>query len=178
MGLYLQCDSNLRDINNADVGRANLKLLNTLLDVRVTLSYLRGLRQLVDAKLLPVGIQDIVCEPLPPEETPPPLFSKQVTLGQLEAECAKIEEGFASLLNSFPGEALPEGITPHARTFALSYLAQLVRGKKWPIPLVLIDDLQDLYPEQREHVRGELMRRSLLGAGLRFGSTYMAWKIC
>src|SRR5208283_1595732 len=52
VGLYVQCDSNLRDLANADFGKANLKLLNTLLDVRIVLAYLRGLRQLRDAGLL------------------------------------------------------------------------------------------------------------------------------
>ena len=148
--------------HNADVS-ANLKLLNALFDVRVTLAYLRSLKQLIDAKVLDAAISDTVCEPLPPEHTPPPLFSKRLTIRELEATCTEIEASFASLLNSFPGDALPKSVTPHVRTFAFSYLAQLLtKNQSWPIPVLLLDDLQDLYPEQREHLRGELIRRSNL----------------
>ncbi len=163
IGLYLQCDSNLRDINNADVGPGNLKLFNTLVDVRVTLAYVRGLRVLRDARILGTALEDAVCEPLPREETPPPLFSERRTIQGLEEECTRVEESFASLLNSFPGDVLPSDITPHSRTFSLSYLARLlVRNRSWPVPVLLLDDLQDLYPEQREHARRELIRRSSL----------------
>ena len=163
VGLYLQCDSNLRDIYNADVGGASLKLFNALVDVRVTLAYLRGLRELSKARLLGANLDDAVCEPLPLEDTPPPLFSKRRTVRDLEEECIKVEASFATLLNSFPGDVLPPGIAPHSRTFALSYLAHLLsRNDQWPVPVLLLDDLQDLYPEQREHARRELIRRSQL----------------
>ena len=165
VGLYIQCDSNLRDLANAEVGRANLKLLNTLLDVRITLAYVRGLRQLAAAKTIAGDVESVRFRPLPPEDTPPPLFARAMTIGELEVECAEIEAEFATLLNSFPGDPIPKVITPHARVFAFSYLGQLISTEgngNWPIPILLLDDLQDLYEDQRRHLQSELLRRSAI----------------
>ena len=163
LGVYVHCDSNLRDLANADLGRSNLKLLNTLLDVKMVLAYLRGLRQMAAAKIIESSFDDVQCVPLPPEETPPPLFASAVSISELEKECGRIEASFATILNRFPGDPLPERITPHSRVFAFTFLAQLIQaneGRRWPRPILLLDDLQDLYNDQREHLRTELLRRS------------------
>jgi hypothetical protein len=163
IGLYIQCDSNLRDLANADVGKANLRLLNTLLDVRVTLAYLRGLRHLFDSGAMSADLDAVQWPALPAEETPPPLFAQARTVKDLEAQCMLMEAHFATLLNSFPGDPLPDGIVPHSRVFAFAYLAQVIaleENRRWPKPIVLIDDLQELYDAQRQHLRAELLRRT------------------
>jgi hypothetical protein len=161
VGLYVQCDSNLRDLANADFGKANLKLLNTLLDVRIVLAYLRGLRQLRDAGLLSLDFSKVIIPSLPPEDSPPPLFSRELSFSDLEAECSGIEAEFATLLNSFPGDPIPARIVPHARVFSFLYLANFISViPTCPTPVLLLDDLQDLYENQREHLQTELLRRS------------------
>lgn len=161
VGLYVQCDSNLRDLANAEYERSNLKLLNTLLDVRIILAYLQSLRQLHEAGLLAIDLASLIFPTLPSEETPPKLFARDLTFDQLHSECSKIEAKFAILLNSFPGDPIPTEILPHARAFAFPYLAQFIsRNPSCPTPVLLLDDLQDLYENQREHLRDELLRRS------------------
>jgi hypothetical protein len=161
VGLYVQCDSNLRDLANADFGRGNLRLLNTLLDVRVVLAYLRGLQQLHHAGLFSADPITLVFPSLASEETPPSLFARERTFDQLQAECSRIEAKFATLLNSFPGDPIPAEITPHSRVFAFPYLAHFISTThSCPIPVLLLDDLQDLYSDQREHLQAELLRRS------------------
>jgi hypothetical protein len=161
VGLYVQCDSNLRDLANAEFGRANVKLLNTLLDVRIIMAYLRSLRQLRDAGLLTIDIRDLVFPSLPTEDTPPPLLAQDISFVDLERECSEIEAKFATLLNSFPGDPAPSGIVPHARVFSFPYLAKVIAGvPECPNPVLLLDDLQDLYDHQRDHLQAELIRRS------------------
>jgi hypothetical protein len=161
VGLYAQCDSNLRDLANAEYGRGNVKLLNTLLDVRVILAYLRSLRQLKTSQLLSIDLSSLIFPALPSEETPPSLFAQDVSFDDLERECLQIESKFATLLNSFPGDPIPTGITPHSRVFSFPYLARFIAGvPACPIPVLLLDDLQDLYEDQREHLQTELLRRS------------------
>lgn len=161
VGLYAQCDSNLRDLANAEYGRGNVKLLNTLLDVRVILAYLRSLRQLKTSQLLSIDLSSLIFPALPSEETPPALFAQDVSFGDLERECLQIESKFATLLNSFPGDPIPTGITPHSRVFSFPYLARFIAGvPACPMPVLLLDDLQDLYEDQREHLQTELLRRS------------------
>jgi hypothetical protein len=160
VGLYIECDSNLRLLADTEVTRNN-RLLNTLLDVRVILAYLRGLRQLAAARLIPDTLDGLRLRPLPPDESPAPLFARERLFAELEAECTKIEADFAVLLNGFPGDPVPESITPHSRLFSLAYLAHQLQfhDGHWPAPVLLLDDFQDLYEEQREHLQNELLRR-------------------
>jgi hypothetical protein len=160
VGLYIQCDSSLRLLGDSE-GTRNKRLLNSLLDIRITSAYLRGVRQLAAAKLISNNIDDVRFYPLPAEESPAPLFARERTFIELESECAKMETDFAALLNSFPGDPTPAGITAHSRVFSLSFLAHQLQfhNGDWPSPLLLLDDFQDLYEEQREHLQGELMRR-------------------
>lgn len=162
VGMYIQCDSNLRLLSNALSNNSDHKLLNTLLDIRITLAYLRGLRQLTDANLLSVQLDHVGFEALPSEETPPPLFSVPRSFEDLEQTCTSLEMDFAALLNSFPGDPIPSALVPHSQLYALSYISLQLRGGRssWPIPLLLLDDFQDLYEDQREHLQHELLRRS------------------
>lgn len=162
IGLYIQCDSNLRDLANAGSGQANMKLLNALLDIKIVLAYLRGLRQMAAAKLINNDVGAVQFAPLPPDETPAPIFGRSHSFDQLEEECTRIETDFATLLNSFPGDPIPASITPHARVFAFSYLAHQEQREKlgWPHPLLLLDDFQELYEDQRAHLNAELTRRA------------------
>jgi len=162
VGLYIQCDSNLRDLANAGSGQADMKLLNALLDMKIILAYLRGLRQLAAARLITKDVGNVQFIPLPPEETPAPLFGRSRSFAELEDECSRIETDFATLLNSFPGDPIPASITPHARLFAFSYLAHQGHREKhgWPSPLLLLDDFQELYEDQRDHLHVELTRRA------------------
>jgi len=162
IGMYIQCDSNLRLLSNALSNNTDQKLLNTLLDVRITLAYLRGLRQLANANLIAVQLDTVGFEPLPSEETPPPLFASPCSFQELERTCTSLEMDFAALLNSFPGDPIPNTLAPHSQLFALSYISHQLRADRpaWPTPLLLLDDFQDLYEEQREHLQRELLRRS------------------
>ncbi len=162
IGLYIQCDSNLRDLSNAEAGQVNFKLLNALLDIKIVLAYLRGLRQLAAAKLIRNTLNDVRFVALPPDETPIPLFARECSFEELETECSRIETDFASLLNSFPGDPVPARIKPHARVFAFSYLGQQLAHQNlgWPSPVLLLDDFQELYQDQRDHLHDELKRRA------------------
>jgi len=162
IGLYIQCDSNLRDLANAGSGSRDMKLLNALLDIKIILSYLRGLRQLAASGLLKNNLRDVMFAPLPPDETPAALFNKPYSFGELEERCAEIETDFATMLNSFPGDPIPPSIAPHARVFSFSYLANQRHGEEfgWPRPLLLLDDFQELYEDQRNHLNTELTRRA------------------
>jgi hypothetical protein len=161
IGLYIQCDSNLRLLSKATQYASDQKLLNTLLDVRIILAYFRGIRQLAEAGLLTFDPDQVVLNPLPSEETAPPLFTSPRTFAELESICASLEVDFAALLNSFPGDPIPTSLVPHSRVFSLSYIAHQLGGPAtgWPVPLLLLDDFQDLYEEQREHLQRELLRR-------------------
>ena len=160
VGLYIQCDSNLRLLGTSETTRNN-RLLNALFDVRVTSAYLRSMRQLAARELISNDLDNVDLHPLPSEESPAPLFAKARKFVELEAECRRIESDFAALLNSFPGDPIPASITPHSRVFSLAYLAHQIQfyGGRWPAPLLLLDDFQDLYEDQREHLQSELLRR-------------------
>jgi hypothetical protein len=160
VGLYIQCDSNLRLLGDVQ-GIRNNRLLNALFDVRTISAYLRALRQLAKAKLIDDDLDRMQLHPLPSEETPAPLFARESSFFELEQECTRIETDFATLLNSFPDDPVSPNIAPHSRVFSLSYLAHQLQfqGASWPSPVLLLDDFQDLYEEQRAHLRGELLRR-------------------
>lgn len=55
-----------------------------------------------------------------------------------------------------------QSITPHARVFAFSYLGQQLAHQNlgWPSPVLLLDDFQELYQDQRDHLHDELKRRA------------------
>jgi hypothetical protein len=160
VGLYIQCDSNLRLLGTSENTRSN-RLLNALFDVRVTSAYLRSIRQLAATKLISNDLDDIKLHPLPVDESPAPLFASERKFAEMEAECRRIESDFATLLNSFPDDPFPASITPHSRVFSLSYLAHQLQSHegRWPSPVLLLDDFQDLYEDQREHLQAELLRR-------------------
>jgi hypothetical protein len=165
VGIYLQCDSNLRDLANVDVATgANTRLLNTLLDVRIVSSFLRALARL--PRFQRTGQADAVrLEPLPPEEASPQLFAAERSVGELREECERIEAEFATLLSSFPGDPMPPAIRPHPRVFAIPFLAHQVRAGgplAGIVPIVMLDNLQDLYEQQREQVRDEFVRRAAI----------------
>ena len=162
IGLYIQCDSNLRLLSKSVPHSGDQKLLNTLLDVRIVLNYCRGVRQLAQAGMIAPELDTLPLAPLPTEDTGPPLFAVARTFSELEAECTSLEIDFAALLNSFPGDPIPTSLVPHSRLFALSYIALQLKdpNRNWPVPLLLLDDFQDLYEEQREHLHGELLRRA------------------
>jgi hypothetical protein len=125
------------------------------------LEYLRGLRRLQDAGLLALDFSTAIIPAIPAEDSPPPLFARELSVSDLESECSKIEAEFATLLNSFPGDPIPMRIVPHARVFSFSYLANFVATlPHCPTPVLLLDDLQDLYEDQRAHLQAELLRRS------------------
>lgn len=162
VGIYIQCDSSLRDISNLGPELGTLQLFNTLLDIRIVVSYLRGIRRLVAAGCLYLP-ENSFLDPLPPGETPPMVFAESRTIGQMEELCSRIERDFGTLLNSFPGDPLPASIQPHARVYALSYLS--LQRQHNPtlselMPVVMLDDVQELYPDQRRHIKDEFMRRT------------------
>ncbi len=162
VGVYIHCDSGLRDIGNLTEDQAPLGLLNTLLDVRIALAFIRGLRRLSDCGYLGIS-DDHALKALPAEEAPPPLFAEPRTIAEMEQLCAEAERSFGDLLNSFPGDPLPETIQPHARVYALRYLAVQIcttAQLREITPIVMLDDLQDLAPEQRTHVKAEFVRRA------------------
>jgi hypothetical protein len=163
VGIYVLCDSNLRDI--AHHGRdAQHSLFNTLLDNRIILSFLRNIERTRSAGQLGAELSDdMKLLSLPSDQTPPRVFAACQTIGSLTVECESIENSFANLLNSFPDDPPPEQIRPHSRLFSLEYLAlqtQVQGPLKGLKPIVLLDDFQDLYEAQRSHLAQELRRRS------------------
>ncbi len=95
VGVYMQCDSNLRDLANVDALGANTKLLNTLLDVRIVLAFLRALGQLprFAAARQQTGSADALealrLKPLPPDDGPAPLFATERTVGSFEQNASE-----------------------------------------------------------------------------------------
>jgi hypothetical protein len=162
IGIYIQCDSSLRDIANLPPDLGAARLFNTLLDTRIVVSFLRVLRRLADAKIIrPLG--DTAFESLPAGDAPPRIFAHPASLAELESRCNEIERDFGTLLNSFPGDPLPLSIQPHARVYSLAYLAlQIQRHQALAemMPVVMLDDVQELYPDQRRHLRDEFIRRA------------------
>lgn len=161
LGIYIQCDSSLRDIANLPVTQADHRLFNTLLDTRILVLFIRAIRRLVDSGCLTLP-RNGTLEPLPSDEAPPHLLSQRCSLRELEEKCNKVENDFGLLLNSFPDDPLPMSIQPHARVYSLSYIG--LQLQKNPIfadlmPVVMLDDVQELYPDQRQHLKGEFMRR-------------------
>lgn len=162
VGIYIQCDSSLRDIANLTPEQSTLRLFNTLLDTRIVVSFLRGVRRLAAAGCL--NLPDLcVLDPLPPGDTPPSVFSEARTFDQMEELCTNVERDFGMLLNSFPGDPLPSSIQPHARVYSLAYLAlQMQKNVALSelMPVVMLDDVQELYPDQRKHLKDEFIRRA------------------
>lgn len=162
LGLYIHCDGALRDVAHVGTGDKSPFLFNALLDVRITRLFLTALRQLQDARVLSLG-PGFQLSALDASDVVPELFSKRLTLDEMAERCQIIERGFSAALNSFPDDPLPAEIRGHSRLHALSYLERQVRDV--PAlnnlrPVVMLDDVQDLYPDQRLHLRKELVRRS------------------
>ncbi|MCX6000424.1 MAG: hypothetical protein NTU41_12815, partial [Chloroflexi bacterium] len=123
LGIYIQCDSSLRDI--AHVPSQNQQLLNALLDMRIVHRFLKGIRQLEQNKCLgPTA--DLVLSPLDPEEMPPDIFASPHRIDELQQMCSSREHDFSRLLNSFPDDPLPPSIQPHARLYSPKYLARQI----------------------------------------------------
>lgn len=163
LGIYIDCDSSLREIANLPLGEANAKVLNAMLDVRIISGFLRSIRSIIAANLLPKEMETIQLAPLPSQETPPVIFSKPQTLSSLSAECEKIEADFGILLNGFPGDPIPPSIQPHTKVFSLSFLSyqkQNVQALEHLVPLVMLDNLHELYPDQRQQILNDFLTRS------------------
>lgn len=164
VGMYIQCDSGLRDIANLPPEQGTLRLFNTLLDTRIVVSFLRAIRRLAASGCLELPTDGIL-EPLPSGDAPPLAFSEARSIDQMEGLCTEIEREFGTLLNSFPGDPLPASIQPHARVYALAYLAlQIQRNPSLSelMPVVMLDDVQELYPDQQKHLRDQFMRRAAI----------------
>lgn len=163
VGIYIDCDSSLRDIANLDVDGANAKLLNTMFDMLIVSNFTRSVRLLINAGVISAEAATTSLPPLPAEETAPPIFASEQTLNSLEASCLSAEADFSTLLNSFPGEPVPSSIQPHARIFSVPYLSHIV-SKVGPLkrvlPLVMLDNLHELYGAQRNQVVDDFLRRS------------------
>jgi len=162
VGIYIQCDSSLRDISNLNREQGTLRLFNTLLDTRIIMSFLRGIRRLAAAGCLHLPSHSLF-EPLPAGDAPPRMFAEMQTIEQMEELCILVERDFGALLNSFPGDPLPTSIQPHARVYALRYLALQIQQNpalSELVPVVMLDDVQELYPDQRQHLKDEFIRRA------------------
>lgn len=164
VGIYIQCDSSLRDLANVAAGDSNGKLLNALLDVRATLTFVRALERLIGAGVVANGDgAGVRLRALAAEENPPPLFAVDRSLEEMRSECEQIEAAFATLLNSFPGDPVPSQVRPHARVFVLPFIArqiEAVPALKQLVPIVMLDDLHMLYDQQRQQIRSEFVRRA------------------
>jgi hypothetical protein len=161
VGIYIQCDSSLRDLANLPATHPALRLFNTLLDTRVIALFLRAVQRLASASCLSLS-SDHTLQPLPSGDSPPELFSRAQTICELEAACARIENDFGQLLNSFPDDPLPTSIQAHARVYSLAFLALQLRDTVFAnlLPIIMLDDVQELNAEQRDHLRSEFMRRA------------------
>ncbi len=164
VGIYIQCDSSLRDIANLAPEQSTLRLFNTLLDTRIVVSFLRSIRRLAAVGCLTLPDQCML-DPLPSGDAPPSVFAESRTIDQMEEFCTRVERDFGTLLNSFPGDPLPASIQPRARLYALAYLAlQIQRNPALSelMPIVMLDDVQELYPDQRQHLKDEFIRRAAI----------------
>lgn len=162
-GIYVHCDSSLRDIENLEVAGANDKLLNTLLDVRIIGGYIRSLELLTDEFTYFDDLHSLELPPLPPEDLPPSIFGEARTIGTLKLACQQVERDFAKFLNSFPGEELPSSIKTHSKVFSIPYLSHLKKAVPQLaafLPIVMLDDVHELYEKQREQVNAEMLKRS------------------
>lgn len=161
LGLYIQCDSTLRDLSQLSSRLPLIQLFNTLLDTRILALFLRSVQRVCKSGCLKLP-DDFTLTPLPSEDGPPHIFGEARSVDDLTKLCAQIDRAFATLLNSFPDDPVPDSIQPHSRLFSLKYLAtQLTPGSPLAslIPVVMLDDVQELSPDQRSHVRNEFMRR-------------------
>lgn len=162
VGIYIQCDSSLRDVSYIDNQDSSKGLFNALLDARIVGAFLRGVKLLQSAGCLAFsGAMDL--EGLPPEETPPNMFAQTRSLNEIEDICLSIEREFSVMLNSFPGDPLLPNIQPHSRMYAPTYITRQLKsntvlGKLMPI--IMLDDVQELYPDQRKHLNAEFLRRT------------------
>ncbi len=159
LGIYIQCDSSIRDIahSSSDTGQ----LLNALLDIRIAHSFVKAISQFGKTGRLG-SIDKIILSPLDSGETPPEIFSSPHRIDELQALCSSKEHDFSKLLNSFPDDPLPPSIQRHARMYSLKYLARQIQ--EIPVlshlmPIVMLDDFQELYPEQRENIENEFIKR-------------------
>lgn len=162
-GIYIDCDSSLRDIANLDVEGANAKLLNTMLDMQIISGFIRSLKLLMSAGIIPCEAATMPLVGMPAQDSPPLIFSKEQTLASLEVECATAQTDFAGLLNSFPGEPIPASIQPHSRVFSVPYLSHQLRqtpALQGVLPIVMLDNLHELYEQQRNQIRDDFLRRS------------------
>ena len=164
VGIYLQCDSGLRDVANLGTEGEAPGLFNSLLDIRILSSFLRALTKLAKAQHQD-SYGDIVFDPLPADVAPPRVFAERKTVAELSSLCSQIEGDFGALLNSFPEDPRPTTIQPHLSVQALSYLA--LQRVKVPflqniLPVIMLDDVQELYPEQRKQLQKEFVRRSAI----------------
>jgi hypothetical protein len=161
LGIYIQCDSSLRDIANLPADQPVERLFNTLLDTRILVLFLQAIKRLAEAKSIELPA-DCTLRPLPSGDAPPHLLAEPRSLQELMEACARIENDFGTLLNSFPGDPLPTSIQPHARVYSLGYLALQLQVPAFAdlLPVVMLDDVQELYPDQRQHIRAEFMRRA------------------
>lgn len=160
LGIYIQCDSSIRDIAHlpSDTGQ----LLNALLDVRIVHSFVKSIRQLELAGCLE-SVNDLMLIPLDSGEMPPEIFSCSRRMDELQALCSSKEQDFSRLLNSFPDDPLPPSIQRHARVYSLKYLARQIH--ELPafsnlMPVVMLDDFQELYQEQRQNIEDEFIKRA------------------
>ena len=162
VGIYMQCDSSLRDVFHIENLGSSSGLFNALLDARIVGAYLRGIRLLQSAGCL-TDSGAISLEGLPPEETPPDIFAQTRTLDELEEICLSVERDFSVMLNSFPGDPLPSQIQPHSRIYSPAYLTRQRNTNSelsHLMPAIMLDDVQELYPDQRNHLNAELLRRT------------------
>lgn len=165
VGIYIDCDSSLRDIANLDIEGANAKLLNTILDMQIISGFARSLKMLVNANIVSSEVLTTRLLPLPINESPSSIFNREHTLNSLAADCLKVQTEFAELLNSFPGEPVPGSIQPHAHIFAIQYLSQQItqiQAFEDLTPLVMLDNLNELYEDQRNQIRDDFLRRSVV----------------
>ena len=164
VGIYIQCDSSLRDISNLSSELAPPGLFNALLDTRIIVSFLRSIRRLAAAGCFHLP-DNYSLEPLPSGEAPPRMFAEARSIEEMENFCTCVERDFGTLLNSFPGDPLPKSIQPHARVYALRYLAlqrQRNQALSELMPVVMLDDVQELYPDQRQQLKNEFIRRAAI----------------
>ncbi|MGD9562406.1 MAG: hypothetical protein AB7F88_09340 [Pyrinomonadaceae bacterium] len=164
-GIYVHCDSSLRDIENLNVSGANDRMLNTLLDIRITSGFLRSIEMLnVELSSFP-NFEGMTFQPLPDDEIAPAIFSTPQTFSSLRESCRTIERDFATFLNSFPGEDIPSSIKTHSKLFSIPYLNHICRSTpelQGFLPIVMLDDLHELYKRQRDQISEQFLSRSAI----------------
>jgi hypothetical protein len=86
VGIYLQCDSGLRDVANLGTEGEAPGLFNSLLDIRILSSFLRALTKLAKAQHED-SYGDIVFDPLPADVAPSRVFAQRKTVAELSSLC-------------------------------------------------------------------------------------------